>query len=229
MIVHDWPTCNCPQQQKAWTPLIFSCRKRGSTDFYRPQRSCEGYVFTPVWLSAGGGGGGLPQCMLGYHHHPLLEQAPPREQAPPWSRHPPRADTPPGRWLLLRTVRILLECILVNIVLFNLRYLAGNCTFLYKKYFSKIYLHQYSESHFYWIAGPFGLVEKMTISLTMSPGHMPKNPYLQSCGGIPMDLNITKEIVSILTFPNTNWMFITVINTCIMFVKSNMHWNNATY
>ena len=142
----------------------------------------------------------------------------------PLEQTPPRADTLPGRWL-----RILLECILVNIALFNLRYLAGNCTFLYKKYFSKIYLHQYSESYFYWIAGPFGLVEKMTISLTMSPGHMPKNPYLQSCGGIPMDLNITKEIVSTLRFPNTNWMFITVINTCIMFVKSNMHWNNATY
>ena len=38
-----------------------------------------------------------------------------------------------------------------------------------------------------------------------------------------MDLNITKEIVSTLTFPNTNWMFVTVINTRIMFVKSNMH------
>ena len=32
--------------------------------YYRPQRSCEGYVFTPVCLSTRGG---LPQCMLGYH------------------------------------------------------------------------------------------------------------------------------------------------------------------
>ena len=54
-----------------------------------------------------GGGGGLPQCMLGYHTPP--EQTPPPEQA-----LPPRAGTPsPGRRLLLRTVRILLECILV--------------------------------------------------------------------------------------------------------------------
>ena len=40
----------------------------------------------------------LPQCMLGY---------------PPGADTPPRADTPPSRRLLLRTVRILLECILV--------------------------------------------------------------------------------------------------------------------
>ena len=38
--------------------------------FYRPQRSCEGYVFTP-------------QYMLGYH-------SPPSGAEPPRSRHPPR-------------------------------------------------------------------------------------------------------------------------------------------
>ena len=38
-------------------------------DFYRPQRSCEGYVFTGVCLSTGGGGiptclaGGIPACL----------------------------------------------------------------------------------------------------------------------------------------------------------------------
>ena len=32
--------------------------------------------------------GGLPQCMLGYHHPS------PQKQAPPQSRHPPGADTP---------------------------------------------------------------------------------------------------------------------------------------
>ena len=58
---------------------------------YCPQRSCEGYVFTGVCLSMGGC---LPQCMVGY-------------TPPPGSRHPPR-------WPLLRTVRILLECILVQ-------------------------------------------------------------------------------------------------------------------
>ena len=37
--------------------------------------------------------GGLPQCMLGYHHHP---HPPPQEQTPPRSRHfPPEADNPP--------------------------------------------------------------------------------------------------------------------------------------
>ena len=44
---------------------------------YRPQRSCgQGNIFTPVCHSVQRGGGGLPQCMLGYH--------------------PPGADTPPG-------------------------------------------------------------------------------------------------------------------------------------
>ena len=97
---------------------------------YRPQRSCEGYVFTGICLSTRGWGC-LLQCMLGYH---------PPEQTPPWSR-PPGADppeqtppgvdtplgadtpqeqtpprsTPPEIRPLLRTVRILLECILVII------------------------------------------------------------------------------------------------------------------
>ena len=48
--------------------------------FYRPQRSCEGYVFTPVCHSVHGGA--LSQCMLGYH--------------PPQSRHPLGAGTLPG-------------------------------------------------------------------------------------------------------------------------------------
>ena len=51
---------------------------------------CEGYVFTPVCHSVHGGG--LPQCMLGYH------PPPPREQTPtPWEQTPPPlgADTPP--------------------------------------------------------------------------------------------------------------------------------------
>ena len=70
---------------------------------YRLQRSCEGYVFTPVCYSVHRGG--LPECMLGYHH-PLgadtpLDQAPPGAGTP-WSRHPPEqappaADTPQNR------------------------------------------------------------------------------------------------------------------------------------
>ena len=61
-------------------------------------------------------GGCLSQCMLGYHTHTPPEQTPP-EQTPPQSRHPPE------RRPLLRTVRILLECILVyrNKIAFNLK------------------------------------------------------------------------------------------------------------
>ena len=37
--------------------------------------------------------GGLPQCMLGYHHPPPGNRHPPGAD-PPGSRHPPGADTP---------------------------------------------------------------------------------------------------------------------------------------
>ena len=65
--------------------------------FYHPQRSCEGYVFTPVCLSTGG----LPQCMLGYHHTPPGPGTPragtPLEQAtrPAGTGHPPAPNPPP--------------------------------------------------------------------------------------------------------------------------------------
>ena len=59
------------------------------------------YVRLPV--HRGGGGGCLPQCMLGYHPPHPLEQTPPGADTPHWSRHPtleqtphPGADTPPG-------------------------------------------------------------------------------------------------------------------------------------
>ena len=69
---------------------------------YRPQQSCEGYVFAPVRLSTGGGQG-LPQCMLGYPpetRHPLAAGTP--WSKPPWhphrTRHPPFQEQaqPPG-------------------------------------------------------------------------------------------------------------------------------------
>ena len=60
---------------------------KGKTNYYRPQRSCEGSFYT--CLSFFSREGGLPQCMLGYT--PLWEQTPPR------SRHPPRAGTPRSR------------------------------------------------------------------------------------------------------------------------------------
>ena len=62
-------------------PIVNSLHR---CNIYRPQRSCEGYVFTRVCHSVHGGG--LPQCMLGY--------PPPRSRAPPGA-DPPGAD-PPG-------------------------------------------------------------------------------------------------------------------------------------
>ena len=50
------------------------------------KRSCGKVMFLHLSVSHSVGGGSLPQCMLEYT---------------------------PGRWLLLRTVCILLECILV--------------------------------------------------------------------------------------------------------------------
>ena len=80
-----------------------------------------------VILFTGGGGGCLPQCMLGCHTPP---SRPPQEQPPPSprSRHAPREQTPPGTKYIPpagsrlrhtvneRPVRILLECILVKCV-----------------------------------------------------------------------------------------------------------------
>ena len=54
-----------------------------SLPHYRPQRSCESYVFTGVCLSTGGC---LPQCMVGYT---------PQSRHLPGSRHPPPEQTPP--------------------------------------------------------------------------------------------------------------------------------------
>ena len=58
---------------------------------------------------------------LGSRHHPpppTVGTFPgadlPPEQAPPW-KQTPRDQAPPTRRLLLRTVRILLECILVDV------------------------------------------------------------------------------------------------------------------
>ena len=86
--------------------------------YYRPRRSCEGYVFTRVCLSTGGdvpgpgkvcSGGGVPgagglllgRCLVpggGLVSQHALRQAP----------------LPQERRLLLPTVHILLDCILVT-------------------------------------------------------------------------------------------------------------------
>ena len=70
---------------------------------YRPQRSWGKVIFSQACVILFTGGGGLPQCMLGYHPpdqpprsctHPLGAQTSPRSRHP-GSIHPPGADTPP--------------------------------------------------------------------------------------------------------------------------------------
>ena len=69
-------------------------RKYNESAFYRPQRSWAKVMFlqASVILSTGGG---LPHCMLGYHHHPL-QSRPPWNQTPPPGSRPSGADTPLG-------------------------------------------------------------------------------------------------------------------------------------
>ena len=104
-----------PRNHFLFTPLLASTTV-GTLEFryiYRPQRSCEGYVFTPVCHSVHRG-----VCLSAcWDTTPHQDQAPPGPGTPPGA-DPPGPGTPPGsrpasRRLLLRTVRILLECILV--------------------------------------------------------------------------------------------------------------------
>ena len=70
-----------------------STHPTGMHSCYRPQRTCDnGNVFTGVCDSVHGGGGSLPQCMLGCHN-------PPRDQAPPTDQThtPPPDQAPPPR------------------------------------------------------------------------------------------------------------------------------------
>ena len=135
-----WPDCS----NDSWLTPSFCSVRNCEPHCYRPQQSCEGYVFTPVCHSVHRG-----VCLSACWHttippqsrHPPgadtpLEQTPagpgaplgadtPRSR-PPGTGHPPGPGTPPGadtpprnqappsRRLLLRTVRILLECILVR-------------------------------------------------------------------------------------------------------------------
>ena len=89
------PACTEADAPPAMALFIFTARKRSLG---------QGNIFTPVCHSVHRGGG-LPQCMLGYHpttagtrhipwsRHPP-DQAPP---TPPGTRHPPGPGTlPPG-------------------------------------------------------------------------------------------------------------------------------------
>ena len=61
--------------------------------YYRPQRSWGEVIFSqaPVILFTGGG---LPQCMLGYHPPSRRQDRP---APPPGKADPPARQTPPGK------------------------------------------------------------------------------------------------------------------------------------
>ena len=72
-------------------------------------RSCEGYVFTHR-----GGGVCLSACWYADTKAPGRRNTPPPGADSPSEQTPSQEQTPRERWPLLRTVRILLECILVS-------------------------------------------------------------------------------------------------------------------
>ena len=74
-------------------------------NYYRPQRSCEGYVFTHICHSVHRRGA-IPACIADSIPACLAAGG-------VCSGGGGDLETPPSRRLLLRTVRILLECILV--------------------------------------------------------------------------------------------------------------------
>ena len=59
------------------------------THFYRPQRSCEGYVFTPPRGGSASVHTGIPPAQS----RPHRTRHPP-DQAPPWEQTPPGPGTP---------------------------------------------------------------------------------------------------------------------------------------
>ena len=75
----------------------FDCQKNIILDgyYYRPQRSCEGYVFTPVCLSTGGVPGQVPPRT---RYTPQDQEHPPDQVHPPGTRYPPGPGTPPTPW-----------------------------------------------------------------------------------------------------------------------------------
>ena len=85
------------------------------TVFYRPQQSCEGYVFPRVCLSTGGVPGYVPPPGTRYTHPPGpgTRNTPQHQVHPPlWDQvQPPGRGTPPRIHLLLQMVCILLECL----------------------------------------------------------------------------------------------------------------------
>ena len=81
------PTCSNLLTSWLWSS---NCRQAGSRHSIE---GCEGYVFTPVFLSTRGC---LPQCRLGHHPPGSRHPHPPRKQTPlPPEQTPPKTDHPP--------------------------------------------------------------------------------------------------------------------------------------
>ena len=108
--------------------LRYPCKTLLLSVHYRPQRSCGKVLFSQASVILFTGGGVSARHPLGRQPPTFPGQTPTRQTPLPHADTPlgrqtphlppgqtpfPRADTPPRRWLLQRTVRILLECILV--------------------------------------------------------------------------------------------------------------------
>ena len=84
-----WPDCS----NDSWLTPSFCSVRNCEPHCYRPQRSCEGYVFTPVCHSVHRG-----VCLSAcWHSTTPLEQTPPLEQTLARPGTPLGADTPRSR------------------------------------------------------------------------------------------------------------------------------------
>ena len=85
-----WPQFNCAVRD---FPLSMTLATHWFQRYYRPQRSCEGYVSTGVCLSTGGA---VPdQVPPPRPGTPPRRVTPPRPGTPPDQVHPPGPGTPP--------------------------------------------------------------------------------------------------------------------------------------
>ena len=129
--------------------ITYVKRNTLAMDYYRPQRSWAKAMFlqTSVILSTGGGRvsasvhAGMPDPPLGAGTPPPPGSRPPQIRHTPPTRHPPGPGTPPPHppgsrrqhTVNERPVRILLECILVQLCMYLfslLKFLVinSNCT-----------------------------------------------------------------------------------------------------
>ena len=91
--------------------FIMTINGRFLVYIYRLQRSCGKVIFSQECVKNSVNREGVSASVHAGKHTP--GQTPPGRQ-PPWADTPLGRHSPPSRRLLLRTVRILLECILVS-------------------------------------------------------------------------------------------------------------------